>query len=263
MLVSVISILAAASAVTAQSTNAPVVTDNPIGATYVATLPQKAGSSLSGTIEGTTGADGKGVKFSVHFAGLPATGGPFMYHIHAKPVPADGNCTATGGHLDPYHYGETMPCNASAPETCQTGDLSGKYGNFSTQEFSAEYTDLYSATLPSNPAFFGSLSFVLHFANKTRIACANFEKVADGVSTEPPKSEDCSTSTMASTGYSIPTGAAGYNGTVPAPTAGKPTFPSAPSATSSSPLEFPGAAPKTVGGVGALFAAAAAAIFAL
>ena len=104
---------------------------------------------------------------------------------------------------------------------------------------------------------------MLHLANKTRIGCANFEKVADGESTEPPQSEDCSTSTRASTGYSIPTGAAGYNGTVPAPTAGKPTFPSAPSATSSSPVEFPGAAPKNVGGVGALFAAAAAAIFAL
>ena len=153
MLVSVISLLAAATAVSAQSSNAPVVANNPIGAKYVATLPQKAGSPLAGSIEGATAADGKGVKFTVHFSGLPATGGPFMYHIHAKPVPADGNCTATGAHLDPYHYGEDKACDPTKPEICQTGDLSGKYGKFSTQEFSAEYTDLYSATLPSDPAF--------------------------------------------------------------------------------------------------------------
>lgn len=157
MLVSVLSLLAAASAVSAQSSTAPVVANNPIGAKYVATLPQKAGSPLAGSIEGATAADGKGVKFTVHFSGLPATGGPFMYHLHAKPVPADGNCTATGAHLDPYHYGEDKACDASQPEICQTGDLSGKYGKFSTQEFSTEYTDLYSATLPSDPAFVSDL----------------------------------------------------------------------------------------------------------
>jgi Cu/Zn superoxide dismutase len=156
MLVSVISILAAASAVSAQSSLAPVTLNNPAGAKYLATLPQKEGSPLSGSIEGVSGPDGKGVKFTVHFAGLPATGGPFMYHIHAKPVPADGNCTAAGAHLDPYHYGEDKACDPSKPEICQTGDLSGKYGKFDTQEFSAEYTDLYSSTLPTDPAFVSS-----------------------------------------------------------------------------------------------------------
>jgi hypothetical protein len=156
MLVSVISVLAAATAVAAQSSTvipAPVVTGNPMGAKYVGTLPPKEGSTLTGSIEGTTGADGKGVKFSVSFAGLPETGGPFMYHLHAKPVPADGNCTGTGAHLDPYMRGEVPICDATKPETCQTGDLSGKFGNITEQTFSAEYTDLYSATLPSDPAF--------------------------------------------------------------------------------------------------------------
>ena len=55
-----------------------------------------------------------------------------VYHIHEKPVPADGNCTGTGAHLDPYKRGETPPCDASKPETCQTGDLSGKHGNLTT-----------------------------------------------------------------------------------------------------------------------------------
>jgi hypothetical protein len=52
-----------------------------------------------------------------------------VYHIHEKPVPSDGNCTGTGAHLDPYKRGEAPPCDATKPETCQTGDLSGKYGN--------------------------------------------------------------------------------------------------------------------------------------
>ena len=117
---------------------------------------------------------------------------------------------------------------------------------------------------------------MLHLANKTRIGCANFHLVSDGeTNSVPAKSEDCSTSTsasygfalpstVASSGYTIPTGSApGYNATVPAPTAGKPTTPNSPAPTSSAPVEFPGAASKVAGGAGALFAAAAAAIFAL
>jgi hypothetical protein len=132
MLLSVFSIVAAATAVTAQTSTivaAPVVSSNPLGVSYVATLPLNK-SSVHGSITGTTASDGKGVDFAVSFSGLPAEGGPFMYHIHEKPVPADGNCTATGAHLDPYKRGEVPPCDPTAKETCQTGDLSGKYGNF-------------------------------------------------------------------------------------------------------------------------------------
>ncbi|RYO72374.1 hypothetical protein AA0113_g1232 [Alternaria arborescens] len=224
MLVSVISVLAAASAVAAQSSTvipAPVVTGNPIGAKYVGTLPPKEGSTLTGSIEATTGADGKGVKFSVSFAGLPETGGPFIYHLHAKPVPADGNCTGTGAHLDPYMRGEVPSCDASKPETCQTGDLSGKYGNATEQTFSAEYTDLYSATLPSDPAFFGALSFVVHLSNKTRIGCANFTMIDAGTNGygAPPASSYAPESSgygaaPSSTGYGAAPSSIGY-GTAP------------------------------------------------
>jgi len=258
MLVSVISLLAVASAVSAQSSTAPVVSSNPVGAKYVATLPEKEGSSLTGSIEGTTGPDGKGVKFAVSFAGLPAEGGPFLYHLHAKPVPEDGNCTGTGAHLDPYMRGEDTPCDASMPETCQTGDLSGKYGKIPGQSFSEEYVDLYSATLPSDPAFFGSLSFVVHLANKTRIGCANFHMVADGED-EAPKSSGYPTmpSATASSGYAMPSGSSMYNSTtvVPSATTGMPMVPSS---TSSTPAEFSGAAAQVVASAGVLLAAAAA-----
>lgn len=29
-----------------------------------------------------------------------------VYHLHAAPVPADGNCTGTLGHVDPFIRGE-------------------------------------------------------------------------------------------------------------------------------------------------------------
>ncbi|EOA82166.1 Cell surface superoxide dismutase [Exserohilum turcicum] len=271
MLVSLVSLLAAASAVTAQTSNAPVTTDNPAGAKYVATLPTKDGSSLAGSIEGSTADGGKGVRFNVHFSGLPATGGPFMYHIHAKPVPADGNCTGAGAHLDPYHYGEDKKCDASKPEICQTGDLSGKYGTFEGNTFAASYVDLYSSTSPSDPAFFGGVSFVLHLANKTRIGCANFHLVSDGETSSsassspgyptgsmpvPIASTPVPVSTPASAGYAMPTGYPIGNGTVvaPSPTASSPFHSSSPR-----PSEFPGAAPKLACSAGVLLAAAAAA----
>ena len=59
-----------------------------------------------------------------------------VYHIHAKPVPADGNCTATGAHLDPYNRGETPLCDSTQQNTCQTGDLSGKHGNITEESIS-------------------------------------------------------------------------------------------------------------------------------
>jgi hypothetical protein len=101
-----------------------------------------------------------------------------VYHIHDKPVPSDGNCTGTAAHLDPYARGEDPPCNKDNPSSCQVGDLSGKYGKIpSLPGFSANYTDSYVSLTPGTPAFFGNRSIVLHYANKTRIACANFNLV--------------------------------------------------------------------------------------
>lgn len=136
--------------------DAPKVTDSPVGASYVATLPNKEGNTVRGSITGLSSPDGKGVHFSGAFSGLPEGAGPFskrnpliqpqlkdtdfkiVYHIHEKPVPADGNCTGTGAHLDPYKRGETPACDAKTPQQCQTGDLSGKYGNITNTAGSFE-----------------------------------------------------------------------------------------------------------------------------
>lgn len=50
------------------------------------------------------------------------------YHIHVRAVPESGNCTETLGHLDSYVRGDSPPCDNTQPQTCEVGDLSGKYG---------------------------------------------------------------------------------------------------------------------------------------
>ena len=55
--------------------NATIVSTNPKGVTYKATLPSIAGKP-SGSITGVS-SNGTGVAFSVAFSGLPTSGGPF------------------------------------------------------------------------------------------------------------------------------------------------------------------------------------------
>ncbi|KUI66682.1 Cell surface superoxide dismutase [Cu-Zn] 6 [Cytospora mali] len=201
---------------------ATVVTDNPAGAVYAATLPDTAfdtaafpsGGNVKGAVYALSSPDGTGVIFQVKFSGLPSEGGPFLYHIHDQPVPADGNCTSTGGHLDPFSRGETPSCDSSAPATCQVGDLSGKYGTISSDPFAATYTDDYTSLESGNPAYFGNLSFVLHYANKTRITCANFAAVSTsscgaGSSSSPSSSSPSTTAASAAASSATATGGGG------------------------------------------------------
>lgn len=127
--------------------NGPAIAQTNLPAsTYVATLPETmfdpyAGSNIFGSVMAVGTATG--VQFTVNFTGVPAeTYGPFgmclgcepnitceqnfptdktVYHIHGMPVPADGNCTATMGHLDPTNRGEYYPCDNTNPQTCQAG----------------------------------------------------------------------------------------------------------------------------------------------
>ncbi|GJC88064.1 cell surface Cu-only superoxide dismutase ARB_03674 [Colletotrichum liriopes] len=158
-----------------------LVVTNTQGVVYEATLPEKPffkGGSLNGNVQGTitavTAPDGNGVKFTVDFWNLPDEGGPFTYHLHVDPIPEDGNCTRALAHHDPFIRGEITPCDASRPETCQAGDLSGKYGTV-TGDHHQTYIDPYLSNVPGPGSFFGNRSLVFHFANKTRISCANFK----------------------------------------------------------------------------------------
>jgi len=151
--------------VTGKLGDALIVGSNPAGPVYIATFRNLVATTVRGTVVSHGTPDGMGVSFAVAISGLPQEGGPFRmspskplsprqhsplytptntyfplhpgYHIHDQQVPEDGNCAGTLAHLDPYIRGETPPCNASAPQTCQVGDLSGKHGTATEPAFSA------------------------------------------------------------------------------------------------------------------------------
>ncbi|KAG8977416.1 hypothetical protein FRC05_001814 [Tulasnella sp. 425] len=133
-------------------------------------------------------ADGRGtyVKLEV-YSGLlsdEAKGnGPYMYHIHTNPVPADGNCTSTQGHLDPLAVTDNVTCNPDTPEYCEEGDLSGKHGKLNgTADGSIDafgFTDEFLRFWPEPLSILGR-SIVFHDRNKTRIACGNIISILDG-----------------------------------------------------------------------------------
>ena len=76
-----------------------------------------------------------------------------------------------------------MPaCSSDRPETCQVGDLARKYGTMNGTSFQASYTDPYVSLKEGMGAFFGNRSFVVHFANTTRIACGNFSNISNAAS---------------------------------------------------------------------------------
>jgi len=163
------------------ATDAPVITDNVPGAWAIANTPGGGDKDILAQISVASVKDG-GVAVTLNINGGPQlSGGPFMYHIHEKAVPSDGNCTGTGAHLDPTGRGETPACDATNPKSCQVGDLSGKHTTCATiPGCSKNFTDQYLSLTPGNAAFIGDKSIVIHYANKTRIACANFVMGTNG-----------------------------------------------------------------------------------
>lgn len=201
--------------------NAAVVTGNPAGVTYTAVLPNSATSGIRGFISGTTAPGGTGVTFNVNFYGFPSAAlGPFLYHIHDQPVPADGNCTGTLAHLDPYIRGEIPPCDPSQPATCQVGDLAGKHGNITTDPFTASYVDPYVSSRPGVGSFFGNRSIVVHTSKTTRLTCASFVLSSNGTgnatnatvpsSPSPVPFKGAATNTVASLGAVLLAGLAAF-----------------------------------------------------
>lgn len=158
-------IVAAASALVSVSAGAsPVKTNSPTNVRYVAHL-KKYGSVAFYSTNGSVTVD-------VDISNLPTSGGPFLYHVHQRVVPTNGNCTGTLAHFNPYNGSET----ATAPAEKEDGDLSGKHGTIHGTALRTTYIDPWLSLNPSDPAFFGNLSVVVHFANTTRIDCANITR---------------------------------------------------------------------------------------
>ncbi|DAA72746.1 TPA_exp: Cell surface Cu-only superoxide dismutase [Trichophyton benhamiae CBS 112371] len=161
--------------------DAPETVNNPLGIVYQAKLPETSRTGIRGTINATAHSSGRGVVFNLDLWGFDNTEGPFPYHIHVDPVPTDGSCGPTKDHLDPFGRGQTPPCDDSLPQTCEPGDLSGKFGRLTTssmeEHFNQTFHDLYTSTRPGLGTFFGNRSIVIHHRNSTRLTCANFTLV--------------------------------------------------------------------------------------
>lgn len=151
------------------------------------------------------------VEVSVDISGLPTSGGPFMYHIHQKPVPANGNCTATLAHFNPYNG----TADGATDALKELGDLSGKHGKINGTSYQTTYIDEYLSLNPDDPAYFGGLSVVVHLANNSRLACANITSVERSLSesaTSLATSSDASSTSEATSGTSSTASVESVNG---------------------------------------------------
>lgn len=147
--------------------------ENPSGKEYLADFN---GTKLKGGLIFSAAAGNNGVKVEVKLYGFPPEGGPFSYHVHDQPVPADGNCTGTKAHLDPFIRGQKVPCDPKRPESCEVGDLAGKHGKIPADNngtYITTYNDLYITLNQGQGSFIGNRSIVIHTNDTKRYACAN------------------------------------------------------------------------------------------
>jgi hypothetical protein len=141
----------AAGVSTVLAEDAPIIKNNPPGGVAFAVI-NKDNGAIDAVIAVSTSSTGEGVQIVMNINGAtPISGGPFsksfhwiarfdkllillisVYHIHEKAIDSSGDCASAGAHLDPTGRGESPGCDATKPETCQVGDLSGKWGNCAT-----------------------------------------------------------------------------------------------------------------------------------
>jgi len=187
---SVLSTLAVVNA-TDGPAEAPVAKDNP-KATYVATLTESP-SKIVGSVK-VEGAPGhSGVKYTVQLSGLKKEEAlPYLFHVHAKAIPAGGKCADAAAHLTQGPTALNWNCNlkyasndyTNKLELCEVGQLSGKYGNITADKighdgtYAIEFLDLYSSLKPEEKFFIGDKSVVVHNGKNDRLACANFQKAS-------------------------------------------------------------------------------------
>ncbi|KAL2847983.1 superoxide dismutase [Aspergillus pseudodeflectus] len=164
-------------ALSAAAQNAPIVTDNQPVSFHHASLLDKDNATIWGGIQIRPQPNSNALQVEVLIGGIPENQA-LNYHIHQYRVPEDGNCYATGAHLDPYGRGQTPACDITQPQTCEVGDLSGKHGPAWAppgEDFRATYLDFFLSNTPGQPAYFGDLSWVVHGPNSVRLSCGNFD----------------------------------------------------------------------------------------
>ncbi|KAI8865482.1 Cu,Zn superoxide dismutase-like protein [Ramicandelaber brevisporus] len=134
-----------------------------------------SGPAMYGAVQFNSLPSGSGVSIAINIVAGPQVGKSYAWHIHNKPVPADGNCVATEGHFDPYNVkANSKPeykCNpADKLNTCELGDLSGKYGPIKATCGSTFSTCVVDENI--NMDMLAGKSVVIHDGD-ARIVCAN------------------------------------------------------------------------------------------
>ncbi|KAJ1734818.1 Superoxide dismutase [Coemansia biformis] len=178
MLKKIISLALAAAALAATGASQDLFERAANANDVVVAAAKPQGSGIKAEVQFVRSLDGKGLQVDVRATGL-TSGEKYPYHIHASPVPSNGNCTATGAHLDPYGIkaaaGSNYKCQPSSPDTtCELGDLAGIYGNMvgdSKGNFNASYNAALLTFGGKNTIL--DHSVVIHATNGTRLACAN------------------------------------------------------------------------------------------
>ncbi|KAJ2788160.1 Superoxide dismutase [Coemansia interrupta] len=137
-----------------------------------------SGHGISASFKFLPAADDTGLQIIISASGLNQST-QYPFHIHTNVVPSDGNCTGTGGHLDPFGIkkaaGANYKCDKTKPQsTCELGDLAGYLGNIAAGangEYTASYPDSI-LTFTGGNAILGH-SIVIHGPDSSRLACAN------------------------------------------------------------------------------------------
>ncbi|KAI5303203.1 hypothetical protein KEM56_007801 [Ascosphaera pollenicola] len=162
----------AAAAIVVFADDAPVVK----GSTpdfFRADIPPHAGP-IAGELNIGPGSNGEGVRVELSFDYFKNSSVSYYYHIHEHQLPANGSCSAAGGHLDPFKGVKT--CDPDRPGACQIGDLSGKHGALNESTANQVYFDKYLSTSHTDKSFVGGRSLVIHDAKMTQVACVNITK---------------------------------------------------------------------------------------
>jgi hypothetical protein len=109
-----------------------------------------------------------------HTTVYPPISLPELITVHQYPVTGN-NCSTAG---PPFALSNETnipaPCPpADSPNGCRAGDMAGQFGNLTVTgtTVTASYYDPYISLDPTHPNYIGNLSFNVHWANFTVIAC--------------------------------------------------------------------------------------------
>ncbi|KAJ2009211.1 hypothetical protein GGI04_000647 [Coemansia thaxteri] len=136
------------------------------------------GNGITGNFNFTQESGQSGLKVAINVSGLKQ-GTQYPFHIHINVVPPNGNCTATGGHLDTFGVKTAnAPYNCSknnALTTCELGDLAGRQGNITVNangQGIMTFNDPIITFGEGKTSILGH-SVVIHAPDNTRLACGN------------------------------------------------------------------------------------------